>query len=139
MASLQKNKTWELVDRPIDKKIVRCRWIFAGKYKIDGMIKHFKVGLMAKGYTQIYGIDYIETFTLISKINTTINIIWVLLALGTNFDRSLQQFDVKNIFLHGKLSKEVYIRSLTKVHGNKKTKTEGLQVEEMNIWIKTVP
>ena len=105
MASLQKNQTWELVDRPSGKKLIECRWIFTVKYKTDGMIEHFKARLVSKWYTQTYEIDYIETFAPSAKIN----IVRVLLSLATNFDWPLQQFDVKNAFLPGERSKEVYM------------------------------
>ncbi|RVW25499.1 Retrovirus-related Pol polyprotein from transposon TNT 1-94 [Vitis vinifera] len=70
MKSLQKNETWELVECPPGKKPVRCRWIYTVKYKADGSIERFKAKLVAKGYTQTYGIDYTETFALVTKINT---------------------------------------------------------------------
>jgi len=58
-----------------------------------------------KGYTQTYGVDYTETFALVAKLNN----VRVLLSLVVNLDWPLQQFDVKNAFLHGELSEEVYM------------------------------
>ena len=62
MKSLQKNETWELVDRPLRKKPIGCRWVYTVKHKEDSTIKRFKERLVEKVYTQTYGIDYTDTF-----------------------------------------------------------------------------
>ncbi|RVX06304.1 putative mitochondrial protein [Vitis vinifera] len=63
MNALKKNGTWEVVDLPREKKVVGCKWVFTIKSKADGSVERYKARLMAKGFTQTYGIDYHETFT----------------------------------------------------------------------------
>lgn len=54
---------------------------------------------------QTYGVNYQETFVPVAKLN----IVRVLLSLAANLDWPLQQYDVKNAFLHGDLSEEIYM------------------------------
>ena len=65
--ALNKNQTWELVPRPKGITLVGCKWIFNLKYKVDGTLERYKARLVVKGYTQSYGIDYLETFAPVAK------------------------------------------------------------------------
>jgi len=95
MTTLEK-KTWDLVSLPRGKKIVGCKWVFTIKHIDDETIERYKTRLVAKGYTQSYGVDYQETFASVAKLNT----VRILLSLAANQDWPLLQFDVKNAFLY---------------------------------------
>ncbi|WVY99969.1 hypothetical protein V8G54_026039 [Vigna mungo] len=105
MEALEKNNTWELVTLPIGKRPVGCKWVYTVKYKADGSIEKYKARLVAKGFTQTYGVDYLETFAPVAKMNT----VRVILSLAANYGWNLEQFDVKNAFLHGDLEEEIYM------------------------------
>lgn len=105
MAALGKNQTWELMQLPKGKHRVDCKWIYTVKYKSDGSLDKNKAKLVAKGYTQVYGVDYLNTFTLVAKLNT----VRVLLSLAANLGWPLQQYDVKSAFMHRDLEDEVYM------------------------------
>ncbi len=75
------------------------------KYNADGSMSKYKVRLVAKGYAQNYGIDYEETYNLVTKMITIRTIITMAIAKGW----SLHQMNVNNVFLHGDLHEEMYI------------------------------
>ncbi|KAL9266710.1 Retrovirus-related Pol polyprotein from transposon TNT 1-94-like protein [Drosera capensis] len=105
MNALRKNCTWELIDLPKGKNTIGCKWVYLVKYNEKDEIERYKFRLVAKGYTQIYGIDFQETFSPVAKLN----IVRVILSLVANFDWPLHQFDVKNVFPHSDLEEEIYM------------------------------
>lgn len=56
--ALEKSGTWELTELPSGKIPMRCKWIFTTKYNPNGSISRYKAHLVAKGFTQSYGINY---------------------------------------------------------------------------------
>ena len=55
---IEKNGTWQLVDRPRNRKVIGVKWIFKTKLNPDGTICKHKSRLVVKEYTQRYGVDY---------------------------------------------------------------------------------
>ena len=82
MDAIEKNKTWEIVDLSRGKGPVGCKWAFFVKYKADGFLERYRVKLVAKSYTQTYGVNYQDTFAPMAKMNT----VRILLSLVANFD-----------------------------------------------------
>ena len=109
MQALDKNGTWEIVQKPRNKTPIGCKWVFTVKYKADSSVERYKARLVAKGYAQTYGIDYQETYTLAANMNT----VQVLLSWTANQNWPLQQLDVKNAFLNGDLKEDVFMELLS--------------------------
>jgi hypothetical protein len=66
--SLEKNGTWDIVRLAAGKKAIRCKWIFKIKEgSSPSETSRFKTKLVAKGFSQILGIDYNDVFSLIVK------------------------------------------------------------------------
>ena len=63
MGSMYKNKVWTLVDLPDDRQAIENKWIFKKKTDADGNVTVYKAQLVAKGFRQVQGIDYDETFS----------------------------------------------------------------------------
>ena len=97
MDSLEKNKIWELVKLPKDRKTVGCKWVFKLKKGVEGKVERYKSRLVVKWYSQMKAIDYHEIFSPVVKL-VSIRIVLALVAL---LDLNLEQLDVKITFLHG--------------------------------------
>ncbi|XP_048442574.1 uncharacterized mitochondrial protein AtMg00820-like [Pyrus x bretschneideri] len=66
--ALQQNNTWTLVPLHAGYKPIGCKWVYRIKYQSDGTIDCYKARVVAKGYTQVEGVDYIEMFSPTTKL-----------------------------------------------------------------------
>ena len=67
---IEKNNTWQLVERPFDKSVIGIKWVYKTKLNLDGIVQRNKARLVAKGYSQKPGIDYNKTFSLVARLDT---------------------------------------------------------------------
>ena len=102
--SLQKNETWELVNLPPGRKLVKCKWVFKTKFVADGSLK-YKAKLVAKGFSQVQGIDYNETFVPVEKMDS----IRLVLSIAASKQWEVHHMDVKSSFIHGDIKEYIYI------------------------------
>ena len=94
----------ETVPRPKDKNIAGTKWIFKNKFNKDGQVIKNKARLVCKGYAQVEGIEFEETYAPIARLEA----IRMFLALSCHKNFKVYQMDIKSAFLNGKLE-EVYI------------------------------
>ena len=104
--ALHKTGTWDLVDLPSGKSFISCKWVYKIKTRSDGTFDGYKAHLVARGFTQEYGIDYKETFAPMARLSS----VKTLIVVSAAHKWSLFHMDVKNAFLNPELSKEVYMK-----------------------------
>ena len=105
MESMYVNKVWTLVDPPEAVRPIGCKWVFKKKIDMDGNIVAYKGRLVAKGFNQVEGVDYEETFAPVAMVKS----IRILLAIAAYYDYEIWQMDVKTAFLNGNLDEDVYM------------------------------
>ena len=96
---------YEIVPRPIDRKVVGSKWVFHIKRGPDGSIQKYKACIVAQGFTQIEGIDYDKTFVPVTKLAS----LRAILAIAAERDLELHQMDVKSAYLNGSLTNEIFM------------------------------
>ena len=101
--SIVRNSAWEIVPRPVGKSVVGSRWIYKVKKDDDGSIEKYKARFVARGFSQIEGIDYEETFAPVTWYSS----IRTILALSLQMGWHTHQMDVKTAFLNGIIEEEV--------------------------------
>ncbi|KAL4377319.1 hypothetical protein GQ457_02G027920 [Hibiscus cannabinus] len=102
MDSMSENQVWTLVEPPEGIKPIGCKWVFKNKTDMDGNVQTYKGRLVAKGFRQIHGVDYDETFSLVAMFKS----IRILLAVAAFHDYEIWEMDVKTAFLNGKLEED---------------------------------
>ena len=138
IALMAKYQVWDVVDEPGDKNIVGCRWVFRIKRDANGKVLKYRARLVAQGFTQIYGVDFQETFAPVTHLSS----IRTIIALAASEDWELHQMDVKSAYLNSPIDAEIYMQ-LPPGYGQKgkvalvKRGLYGLR-QSGNLWHKTL-
>ena len=99
MGTMYENKVWTLVDLPDDWQAIESKWIFKKKTNANGNVTVYKALLIAKGFQQVQGVDYNETFSPVAMLKS----VRIMLAIAAFYDYEIWQMDVKIAFLNGYL------------------------------------
>ena len=106
MDRMDKMGVYTLVDPPEGANILDPKWVWAIKTKGDGTLDKFKARMVVRGFKQIEGVDFDETYAPVGRYGTA----RVLLALAAAMDWEVHQMDVTTAFLYGDLEEDIYMR-----------------------------
>ena len=106
--ALRRKKTWTLMKRnqvPKGQKVLHGRLVFKKKSNKEGTLERFKVRWVVKGFAQVEGRDYHETYASVCKTAA-----WkVVLAMAANQDLEVEQMDVDTAFLNSDTDTNIYV------------------------------
>ncbi|GJT95836.1 retrotransposon protein, putative, ty1-copia subclass [Tanacetum coccineum] len=98
MLDLEFNKWIDAMNTEMQSMIDNMVWVL-----VDLPPKCKTVG--TKGYTQLFGVDYEETFSPVADIRA----IRILISIAAFYDYEIWKMDVKTAFLNGYLDEDIYI------------------------------
>jgi Reverse transcriptase (RNA-dependent DNA polymerase)/gag-polypeptide of LTR copia-type len=103
--SLTANGTWTEEIQPDGANLVSTKWVFTVKTYPDGTLERFKARLVARGFSQVYGEDYTDTFAPTVRMDT----MRIFLALVAAEDLECNHLDIKNAFTESSLKERIYL------------------------------
>ncbi|THH18467.1 hypothetical protein EUX98_g8949, partial [Antrodiella citrinella] len=104
--NLVANNTWTVVERPPDDvNVVDSKIVLRVKKNAAGEIDKYKARLVARGFTQVHGVDYFETFAPVAKLSS----FRLLLAIAARNNWDIKSFDFSSAYLNSPLDEDVYM------------------------------
>src|SRR3954466_4660431 len=103
---MYENKVWTLMDLPDDQQAKENKWILKRKTDTDSSVTIYKARIVAKGFRQVQGVDYDESFSLVSMLKS----VRIMLAIAAFYE--IWQMDNKTAFLNGYIKEELYTMQL---------------------------
>jgi len=108
IGSLEHAGMWTTVPHPPGKNIVGCKWVFCLKQKADRSVDKYKACLVVRGFTQIYGVDYYNTYSPVAWLAS----FRLILTVAVRNDWDIEAFDFNSAYLNGELDtdEEIYMQ-----------------------------
>ena len=92
---------------PANGRVVGTKWVFKRKRNLAGLIERFRARLVAKGFMQVFGLDYFGTYAPVARL-ATLRLVY---ALSVLLDLKLASLDVEAAFMNADLQEEIYIHA----------------------------
>lgn len=105
ISALEEKDTWELVRRPKDVKVIGTRWVYKVKRAPDNSEVKLKSRLVARGFSQEYGVNYFDTYAPVVK-NSSVRL---LMAVAVQNNWRVEQIDIRNAYVNSAIDAEVYV------------------------------
>ena len=96
----RERKVYNLVPHPRGRKVIKNRWVF--DVKDDGCKQ---AHLVAKGFSQVEGLDYDQVFSPVVRFET----VRLILAMAALEGWVADGLNVRNAYLYGELEEEIYM------------------------------
>jgi hypothetical protein len=108
ISTLEQARTWTTVPHPTGKNVVGCKWVFRLKRKVDGSIDKYKARLVMREFTQIYSVDYYNTYYPVTHLTS----FCLILAIAARNNWEVEAFNFNSAYLNGKLNmdEEIYMQ-----------------------------
>jgi len=91
------------------QNVIKCKWVWVYKIKpdVEGRPDRFKARLVARGFSQRFGVDFDETFSPVPVVRYST--LRLLFATAVERDMDIEYVDVSTAFLNGELSEKIYM------------------------------
>jgi len=102
---LKEQGVFELTPRLLERNVVGSKWVYAVKWRYDGIVDRQKARTIAKGFTQVLGEDYDKTYALVAQLES----VQLVCAIAASRRLRLWQIDFISAFLNSKSMFDIYI------------------------------
>nr|XP_042910013.1 uncharacterized protein LOC122271756 [Parasteatoda tepidariorum] len=104
---MNEKKVWEIVDKPPNAKVIGNRWVYAVKRDENNNVKQYKARLVAQGFRQQHGIDFLDVFSPVVN-SSVIRLLFIILVSMLCWKYA--QLDVKAAYLYVNFSEVIFMK-----------------------------
>ena len=115
---MQLSSSYELVPRPMgpSANVIDSKWVWKKKLDRWGRVKRFRARLVARGFKQVAGVDYFDTFAPVMRYKSLL----ILLTLAAERDFEVRHLDVPKAFLQATLNEAIFMEQPEGFHNGDK-------------------